>query len=275
MKTTSELDVTEIAELCGSGKASSRAILERQLEAIANGNGALHAFVEVFADPARQRADELDRIAAGSGPAGPLHGVPIAVKDLACIGHRAPGFGSQCYRGTPAGSTAPAIQRLIDAGAIIIGMTHMVEFACGGWGTNHAVGTPWNPIDRKVHRVPGGSSSGSAVAVAAGLVPAAIGSDTGGSIRIPASLCGIIGFKPSFGLVPLAGIAPLSPTFDTLGPITRTVGDARLLFSVLGQRSLSGSSCPATRTSSKPSSAPSRRCGLMATASRHSPCRWR
>jgi aspartyl-tRNA(Asn)/glutamyl-tRNA(Gln) amidotransferase subunit A len=114
-------------------------------------------------------------------------------------------------------------------------MTHMVEFASGGWGTNYAVGTPWNPIDRNVHRVPGGSSSGSAVAVAAGLVPAAIGSDTGGSIRIPASLCGIVGFKPSYGLVPLEGIAPLSPTFDTLGPITRTVGDARLLFSVLSQ----------------------------------------
>jgi aspartyl-tRNA(Asn)/glutamyl-tRNA(Gln) amidotransferase subunit A len=236
MEKTSGLNVMEMAELCGSGKASSRSVLEHHLDAIATENDALHAFIEVFAGPARQRADELDRIASQSGPVGPLHGVPVAVKDLACIDGRAPGFGSKCYRGTPAGPTAPAIQRLIDAGAIIIGMTHMVEFASGGWGTNHAVGTPWNPIDRKVHRVPGGSSSGSAVAVAAGLVPAAIGSDTGGSIRIPASLCGLIGFKPSFGLVPLDGIAPLSPTFDTLGPITRTVGDARLLFSVLGQR---------------------------------------
>jgi aspartyl-tRNA(Asn)/glutamyl-tRNA(Gln) amidotransferase subunit A len=121
-------------------------------------------------------------------------------------------------------------------------MTNMVEFASGGWGTNYAVGTPRNPVDRKVHRVPGGSSSGSAVAVAAGLAPAAIGSDTGGSIRIPASLCGLVGFKPSFGLVPLDGIAPLSPTFDTLGPITTTVGDARLLFSVLSARPVAGHS---------------------------------
>jgi aspartyl-tRNA(Asn)/glutamyl-tRNA(Gln) amidotransferase subunit A len=238
MSRTSEIGVTETAELCGSGKVSSRSNLERHLDAITLENDALHAFIDVFAGPARQRADELDRIASKSGPMGPLHGVPIAVKDLACIDGRAPGFGSQCYQGTPAGSTAPAIQRLIDAGAIIIGMTHMVEFASGGWGTNYAVGTPWNPIDRNVHRVPGGSSSGSAVAVAAGLVPAAIGSDTGGSIRIPASLCGIVGFKPSFGLVALDGVAPLSPTFDTLGPLTRTVGDARLLFSVLAQRAM-------------------------------------
>jgi aspartyl-tRNA(Asn)/glutamyl-tRNA(Gln) amidotransferase subunit A len=159
--------------------------------------------------------------------------VPIAVKDLAQIGDRSPGFGSKCYLPQRVATTAPAIQRLIDAGAVIIGMTHMVEFAIGGWGTNHAMGTPWNPVDREVHRVPGGSSSGSAVAVAAGLVPAAIGSDTGGSIRIPASLCGIVGFKPSFGLIPLEGIAPLGPTFDTLGPITRSVADARLLFCVM------------------------------------------
>ncbi|MFM9973214.1 MAG: amidase, partial [Beijerinckiaceae bacterium] len=156
-----------------------------------------------------------------------------AVKDLAQIGNRSPGFGSKCYFPQQGASTAPAIQRLIDAGAVIIGMTHMVEFAIGGWGTNHAMGTPWNPVDRDMHRVPGGSSSGSAVAVAAGLVPAAIGSDTGGSIRIPASLCGIVGFKPSFGSIPLDGIAPLGPAFDTLGPITRNVTDARLLFSVM------------------------------------------
>lgn len=103
----------------------------------------------------------------------------------------------------------------------------MVEFAFGSWGTNYGRGTPWNPCDPEVHRAPGGSSSGSAVAVAAGYVPVAIGSDTGGSIRIPASLCGVIGFKPSFGLIPTEGVAPLGPTFDTLGPITRTVYDAR------------------------------------------------
>ena len=98
--------------------------------------------------------------------------------------------------------TAPFIERLKEAGLIVIGTTHMVEFAFGSWGTNYASGTPWNPVDRTVHRVPGGSSSGSAVAVAAGLVPVAVGSDTGGSIRIPAALCGIVGFRPTIGAIP-------------------------------------------------------------------------
>jgi aspartyl-tRNA(Asn)/glutamyl-tRNA(Gln) amidotransferase subunit A len=223
----------EIARLCGGGKTSSRSVVRNCLDAIAAENARLHAFVEVFADGAIRRAEELDRHLAASGPVGPLHGVPVAVKDLAEFDGRPPGFGSKRYPARPGASTAAAIRRLVDAGAVIVGMTHMVEFAFGGWGTNHAVGTPWNPVDRAVHRVPGGSSSGSAVAVAAGLVPAAIGSDTGGSIRIPASLCGIVGFKPSYGVVPLEGTAPLGAAFDTLGPITRDVADARLLFEVM------------------------------------------
>lgn len=229
----SKLAMCSLARLIAAGEISARSAVQQTLDSIARENDKLHAFVDVFAASALQRAEELDRIASRTGPAGPLHGVPIAVKDLAQIGERSPGFGSKCYAPDRSTTTAPAIQRLIDAGAVIIGMTHMVEFAIGGWGTNHAMGTPWNPVDRHVHRVPGGSSSGSAVAVAAGLVPAAIGSDTGGSIRIPASLCGVVGFKPSFGRISLEGIAPLGPTFDTLGPITRSVEDARLLFSVM------------------------------------------
>ncbi len=229
----SELSVRDIVRLTASGAVTARSVVQDCLSAIAAENQKLHAFVDVFADSAMHRAEEIDRAASRSGAVGPLHGVPIALKDLAEIGGRSPGFGSRCYPPRHGASTAPAIQRLIDAGAIIVGMTHMVEFAIGGWGTNHAMGTPWNPVDRDVHRVPGGSSSGSAVAVAAGLVPAAIGSDTGGSIRIPASLCGIVGFKPSFDSISLEGIAPLSPTFDTLGPITRNVADARLLFCVM------------------------------------------
>ena len=112
---------------------------------------------------------------------------------------------------------------------IPIGKTHMVEFAFGGWGRNQPLGAPWNPWDAQTHRVAGGSSSGSAVAVAAGLVPAAIGSDTGGSIRIPAALCGITGLKPTYGLVSLHGAVPLSTTLDSIGPLARTVEDAALL----------------------------------------------
>ena len=232
----SRLSAREIVRLTASGEMSARAVVQHSLDAIASENDKLHAFVEVFGDLAIRRAEELDVAASRSGAVGPLHGVPIAVKDLAQISDRSPGFGSRCYSPERGTTTAPAIQRLINAGAIVIGMTHMVEFAIGGWGTNHAMGTPWNPVDRNVHRVPGGSSSGSAVAVAAGLVPAAVGSDTGGSIRIPASLCGIVGFKPSFGSIPLDGIAPLGPAFDTLGPIARNVADARLLYCVMAGR---------------------------------------
>ncbi len=227
------LSVGELALRCARGQLSSQALVRNSLDAIEAQNGKLHAFVEVFAEAAMRRAEELDRDAAATGAVGPLHGVPIAVKDLADIEGRLPGFGSKCYAAKIPARTAPAIQRLIDAGAVIVGMTHMVEFALGGWGTNYAMGTPWNPIDPDMHRAPGGSSSGSAVAVAAGLVPAAIGSDTGGSIRIPASLCGIVGFKPTFGRIPLDGIAALGPTFDTLGPITRNVADARLLYCIM------------------------------------------
>jgi aspartyl-tRNA(Asn)/glutamyl-tRNA(Gln) amidotransferase subunit A len=122
---------------------------------------------------------------------------------------------------------------------IPLGKTHMVEFAFGGWGRNEPMGAPWNPWDLRAHRVAGGSSSGSAVAVAGGLAPAAIGSDTGGSIRIPAALCGIVGLKPTYGLVSLYGAVPLSTTLDSIGPLTRTVEDAaRLTAAMAGPDSL-------------------------------------
>lgn len=174
---------------------------------------------------------------AGATPV-PLHGLPILVIELVDIEGYPTEFGSLAYSVSAATDTAPAIRRLEEAGAVIIGTAHTVEFATGSWGTNYARETPWNPADRRVHRFPGGSSSGSSVAVAAGLVPTAIGSDTGGSIRIPASLCGIVGFKPSFGLIPIEGVAPLGQTFDTLGPLTRTVMDARRVTEVMAGKSL-------------------------------------
>src|SRR5690606_30347696 len=125
--------------------------------------------------------------------------------------------------------TATVVERLLAAGAVVLGKTHMVEFAFGGWGTNPVCGTPRNPWDLRTHRVPGGSSSGSGVAVAAGLAPAALGSDTGGSVRIPAAVNGITGLKTTFGLVSLHGAVPLSATLDTVGPMTRSAADAALL----------------------------------------------
>jgi aspartyl-tRNA(Asn)/glutamyl-tRNA(Gln) amidotransferase subunit A len=116
---------------------------------------------------------------------------------------------------------------------IPLGKTHLVEFAYGTWGTNRPMGTPWNPWDLRVHRVPGGSSSGSAVAVAAGMAPAALGTDTGGSVRIPAALNGLVGLKPTYGRIPLDGVVPLATSLDSVGPLTRTVEDALLLVAAM------------------------------------------
>lgn len=226
-------DLRALGTDLGAGRQSSRALVEECLARIAAQNGRLHAFLKVFAATARAEADRADAAAARGTPLGPLHGIPFAMKDLADLAGHEPSFGSRCYGRGVADTTAPAVARLQAAGAILLGVTHMVEFAIGGWGTNYSMGTPRNPCDAAHHRVPGGSSSGSAVAVAAGLVPFAIGSDTGGSVRIPASLCGIVGFKPSSGRIPLDGIAPLSPSFDTLGPLTRTVADAGLIADIM------------------------------------------
>jgi aspartyl-tRNA(Asn)/glutamyl-tRNA(Gln) amidotransferase subunit A len=211
----------------------SEELVRHYLARIAHENDKLHAFSNVFDEEALADARCLDDERRRGIVRGTLHGLPIAVKDLADIKGRVTGFGSRAYGSEPARETACFVERLKEAGLIIIGTTHMVEFAFGSWGTNHTVGTPWNPIDRVTHRVPGGSSSGSAVAVAAGLIPGAIGSDTGGSIRIPASLCGIVGFKPTIGRVSTKGVAPLSPTFDTIGPLVNSVHDARLILAAL------------------------------------------
>lgn len=217
------------ARLDGLNEGSATARVEACISRIEAEDGRLHSVARLFADAARSRAQQLDRAVADGAPRGPLHGLPVLVKELIDIEGIPTDFGSLAYATAPAAATAPALKRLEDAGAILLGTTHMVEFAIGSWGTNHAKGTPWNPADRDTHRVAGGSSSGSAVAVAAGLAPVAIGSDTGGSIRIPATLCGVVGFKPTYDLISREGVAPLGPSFDTLGPIARTVEDARLV----------------------------------------------
>ena len=205
-----------------------RQVIEQVIDYIASENKELHAVSNLFATEALMRAEQLDKKKRLGEPLGPLHGVPILFKELVDIAGVPTNFGSQCYSTSPAVRNAPLIDRLQTAGAVILGTTNMVEFAVGSWGTNYVQGTPKNPADRDHHRIAGGSSSGSAVAVAADFVPIAFGSDTGGSIRIPASLCGIVGYKPSYGLIPMQGVAPTGPSFDTLGPMTRNVADARL-----------------------------------------------
>src|SRR5450432_536615 len=212
-----------------AAETSSREIVEACLARTAALDGKLHAYVEVYRDEAIAGAEAADLQRRAGLARGPLHGLPIALKDLLHIQGQVTTAGSKSWTGRVATETATAVERLLAAGMIPLGKTHMVEFAFGGWGRNEPMGAPWNPWDMHTQRVAGGSSSGSAVAVAAGLAPAAVGSDTGGSIRIPAALCGLTGLKPTYGTISLAGVVPLATTLDTLGPLTHTVDDAALL----------------------------------------------
>ena len=221
--------LTALSSMLARGETSSRAIVEACLARIDAQDAHLHAFIEVYRDEALAAADSADRERRAGSARGPLAGLPIALKDLLHVEGRQTTAGSKSWRGRISDHTATAVMRLTAAGMIPLGKTHMVEFAFGGWGRNRPMGAPWNPWDRTTHRVAGGSSSGSAVAVAGGLCPAAIGSDTGGSIRIPAALCGITGLKPTYGRVSLYGAVPLSGTLDSIGPLARTVEDCGLL----------------------------------------------
>jgi aspartyl-tRNA(Asn)/glutamyl-tRNA(Gln) amidotransferase subunit A len=213
--------------LPGTAKASAVAATRDALARIERANPSLQAFVTITGESALAAAAAADRIAAAGGSLPLLSGMPVAVKDIIDVAGLPTQAGS-LTRATvrPAVTDAPVVARLREAGAVVVGKTHTVEFAFGGWGTNVTVGTPRNPRDRKLHRVPGGSSSGSGVAVAAGLVPAALGSDTGGSVRIPAALNGCVGLKTSIGLMPRTGAVPLSETFDTIGPLAVDVTTA-------------------------------------------------
>lgn len=235
--------IADLGTRLAKGSVSSRLLVETCLQQIEANNDRLHAFVEVFAEEAMDNAEYLDAERRAGRVRGRMHGIPVAIKDLADIAGRRTGFGSCCYSRTPAKRTAAFVQRLQEAGAIILGKTQLVEFAFGSWGTNYGLGTPINPR-LPGHAVPGGSSSGSAVAVAAGLVPVAVGSDTGGSVRIPAALCGIVGMKPAFGVISNDGVAPLSPALDAIGPMANLIEDIPPLLEAMGAtcRQCAGSS---------------------------------
>jgi aspartyl-tRNA(Asn)/glutamyl-tRNA(Gln) amidotransferase subunit A len=220
------------AEIAGR-RLSPVDLMEAFLARISAHDPKLHAFVEVYADDARLAAEAADKAIRAGHAVGPLHGIPIALKDLIEIEGRITTGGAYIWRDRRSTQTATLVRRLIAQGLIVIGKTHTVEFAIGGWGTNQRLGTPWNPWDLEVPRVPGGSSSGSGVAVAAGLAPWAVGTDTGGSVRLPAAWCGLTGLKTTVGRVSLHGIQPLSPTLDTPGPMTRNVEDAALLYQAM------------------------------------------
>lgn len=227
------LSVQELSAAIGAGTLSPVDLVDHLLDRITKYDAKLHAFIAVFGDDARLAAEAADKAIRAGHRVGPLHGIPIALKDLIDIEGRITTGGSKVWEHRVSPVTATLARRLIAAGMIVLGKTHTVEFAMGGWGTNQHMGTPWNPWDLSRARTPGGSSSGSGVAVAAGLAPCAIGTDTGGSVRLPSSWCGLTGLKTTIGRISTHGVLPLSSTLDTPGPMAHAVEDAALLFNVL------------------------------------------
>jgi aspartyl-tRNA(Asn)/glutamyl-tRNA(Gln) amidotransferase subunit A len=225
--------VAELSRAFAERTLSPVDVVEALLERIRKRDPALHAFIAVYEADARLAAEAADRAIRSGHRVGPLHGVPIALKDLVDLEGRITTGGSKAWKDRVSPVTATLAERLIAAGMIVLGKTHTVEFAMGSFGTNTHLGTPRNPWDPAVHRTPGGSSAGSGVAVAAGLAPVAIGTDTGGSVRIPAAWCGIVGLKVTAGRISTHGVLPLSSTLDTPGPLARSVEDAALVFRVL------------------------------------------
>jgi aspartyl-tRNA(Asn)/glutamyl-tRNA(Gln) amidotransferase subunit A len=215
--------VLALAADLAAGRTSSRALIEAALVRIAepSGEGA-RSFVTVYAEGARAAADAQDRLRKAGYVASPLAGLPVSIKDLFDVAGERTLAGSKALDDQPpAERDAPAVARLRAAGAVLIGRTNMTEFAFSGVGINPHYGTPGNPYDRRL--IPGGSSSGAAVSVGDGAAIVAIGSDTGGSVRIPAALCGIVGFKPTQMRVSRDGVIPLSTTLDSIGPLANSV----------------------------------------------------
>ncbi|MBT2229937.1 amidase [Nonomuraea sp. NEAU-A123] len=207
--------IADLARDLREGRTTSTALVRLALDAIAELDPLLNAFVTVDAAGARAAARRADEELGGGVDRGPLHGVPVGVKDLIMVGGLPATMGSRHFAGHVAVSDAACVARLRQAGAVIVGKTNTHEFAYGPTGDRSAAGPSRNPWDPA--RMSGGSSGGSAVAVAAGMVPLALGTDTGGSVRIPAALCGVAGFKPAYGAIPTDGVFPLAETLDHVG----------------------------------------------------------
>ena len=224
--------VVDIAADIASGKTSAVEVLEQHLARINERESDIHAFNLVTTEQARATAQQVDADIEAGKPVGPLAGVPVALKDNMCTRGIETTCSSKILEGWKPPYDATVVTRLQQAGAVMVGKTNLDEFAMGSSTENSAFGPTKNPLDTS--RVPGGSSGGSAAAVAAGFAAASLGSDTGGSIRQPASLCGLVGVKPTYGLVSRQGIVAFASSLDQVGPFTHTVADAALMMEVIG-----------------------------------------
>ena len=227
--------IAALAQELAAGKTTSRKLVDAALARIADAGGeGGRVFTKVHAQGALLAADASDRLRKEGVVPSPLAGLPVSIKDLFDIAGDVTTAGSKILRdAAPATEDAVAVARLRAGGAVVIGRSNMTEFAYSGVGINPHYGTPANPYDRGRRRIPGGSSSGAAVSVADGMAAFALGTDTGGSVRIPAALCGIAGFKPTLARVPLAGAFPLSTTLDSVGPLAPTVACCATVFQIL------------------------------------------
>ena len=227
--------ISELAQQIQRRTLSPMALTEHFMARIAALDGRLGAFRLVTRERALAEAEAAEAALRAGRSVGPLHGIPYALKDLFDVRGAPTTAGSHLLADNIAAEDAFVVTRLAQAGMILLGKTVTVQFAFGGVGINHHHGTPHNPWHTTPH-VPGGSSSGSAVAVAAGLAPVALGTDTGGSVRIPAALCGITGLKTTVGQVSRTGVFPLSATLDSVGPLARTAEDAALVYQAIRGR---------------------------------------
>jgi aspartyl-tRNA(Asn)/glutamyl-tRNA(Gln) amidotransferase subunit A len=223
--------VAELAPRVKSGEISPVEIARTSLDRIAQLEPSLNAFLEVWGDSALDQASEAEQAISSGDYLGPLHGIPVGLKDLIDVSGKETTGGSKVLAGNVATGDATVVMQLRKAGAILIGKMNLVEFAFGATGLNPHTGDVKNPWDTT--KITAGSSSGSAAAVAAGMIPVTLGSDTGGSVRMPAALCGIAGLKPTYGRVSRNGVLDLSWSMDHVGPMTRTTEDCALLMNVL------------------------------------------
>ncbi len=227
--------IEDLAQALASGQTTSRTLVEEALSKIADpaGEGA-RAFIKVHAEQARASADAMDGLRKAGRAPGRFAGIPIALKDLFNIaGEPTPAGSVALADAPPAAAHAPVVQRMLNAGFISMGRVNMTEFAFSGLGINPHHGTPSSPWDRGSSRIPGGSSSGTAVAVADGMAAAGLGTDTGGSCRIPAAFCGIVGYKPTARRIPIDGVLPLAPSLDSVGPLAPSVACCAAIDAIL------------------------------------------